>query len=75
MAAAYKVIGQLPLPADRVVAIRAAIDHAFLDGLRVGSLVCAGVAMAAAVVAAVLLPARERQTTPNSAPEPEPVDA
>jgi EmrB/QacA subfamily drug resistance transporter len=75
MAAAYKVIGQLPLPADRVVAIRAAIDHAFLDGLRVGSLVCAGVAMAAAVVVSVLLPARERLTTPNTAPELEPVDA
>jgi predicted MFS family arabinose efflux permease len=75
MAAAYKVIGQFPLPADRVVAVRAAIDHAFLDGLRVGSLVCAGIAMAAAIVIAVLLPARERQTRPTSAPEPEPVDA
>jgi EmrB/QacA subfamily drug resistance transporter len=62
MAAAYRVIGQLTLPADRVVAVRAAVDHAFLDGLRIGSLVCAGIAMSAAAVVAVLLPARERQT-------------
>jgi len=75
MAAAYKVIGQLPPPADRVASMRAAIDHAFLDGLRVGSLVCAGIAMGAAIVVAVLLPARERPGKPTSAPEPEPVDA
>jgi hypothetical protein len=74
MAAAYKVIGQLPPPADRVASVRAAIDHAFLDGLRVGSLVCAGIALGAAIVVAVLLPARERPGKPTSAPEPEPVD-
>src|SRR5271163_3914691 len=68
MAAAYKVIGDPSLPADRVVAMRAAVDHAFLDGLRVGSLVCAGIAIAAAVVVVVLLPARERQaSTANAA--------
>jgi EmrB/QacA subfamily drug resistance transporter len=74
MAAAYKVIGQLPPPAARVASLRAAVDHAFLDGLRVGSLVCAGIAMGAAIVVAVLLPARERPSKPTSAPEPEPVD-
>jgi hypothetical protein len=68
MAAAYKVIGNPSLPADRAVAMRAAVDHAFLDGLRVGSLVCAGIAIAAAVVVVVLLPARERQgSTANAA--------
>jgi EmrB/QacA subfamily drug resistance transporter len=68
MAAAYKVIGDPSLPADRAVAMRAAVDHAFLDGLRVGSLVCAGIAIAAAVVVVVLLPARERQaSTANAA--------
>jgi predicted MFS family arabinose efflux permease len=75
MAAAYKVIGQFPLPADRVVTVRAAVDHAFLNGMRVGSLVCAGIAMGVAIVVAVLLPAREQQAIPASAPEPDRVDA
>jgi EmrB/QacA subfamily drug resistance transporter len=59
MAAAYKVIGQVPLSADRITALRTAVDHAFLNGMRVGSLVCAGIAMGAAVVVVALLPARE----------------
>jgi EmrB/QacA subfamily drug resistance transporter len=75
MGAAYKAVGQLTLPADRVAAARAAVDHAFLDGLRIGSLVCAGIALGAALVVAVMLPARERQAGPASAFEPEPVDA
>jgi EmrB/QacA subfamily drug resistance transporter len=75
MAAAYKVIGQFPPPADRVVTVRAAVDHAFLNGMRVGSLVCAGIAMGVAIVVAVLLPAREQQARPASAPEPDRVDA
>ena len=75
MAAAYQVIGRLPLPADQVAAMRQAIDHAFLDGLRVGSLVCAAIAMAAAVVVAVLLPARGRHTDTSHVSRPESVDA
>jgi EmrB/QacA subfamily drug resistance transporter len=59
-AAAYKVIGQLP--AVQAAAVRDAVNHAFLDGLRVGSLVCAGIALTAAVVVAGLLPARERRS-------------
>jgi EmrB/QacA subfamily drug resistance transporter len=59
MAAAEQVIAQLPttLAAD----IRDAVNTAFLDGLQFGSLVCAAIALGAAVVVAVLLPARARQ--------------
>jgi predicted MFS family arabinose efflux permease len=71
MAAAHKVIGQLP--PGPLTDLRAAVDHAFLGGLQVGSLVCAGIALGAAVVVAVLLPARARHSTP--APIEEPVDA
>jgi EmrB/QacA subfamily drug resistance transporter len=56
MAAAHEVIGHLP--AGPLADLRGAVDHAFLDGLRVGSLVCAGIALGAAVVVAWLLPAR-----------------
>lgn len=56
IAAAYRVIGLVP--AGRVADVRAAINQAFLDGLQVGSLVCAGIALAAAFVVAGLLPAR-----------------
>jgi EmrB/QacA subfamily drug resistance transporter len=56
MAVAHKVIGQLP--ADRAAAVHDAVNHAFLDGLQVGTLVCAGIALAAAVVVGWLLPAR-----------------
>jgi EmrB/QacA subfamily drug resistance transporter len=62
MAVAHKVIEQLPAPqAGRV---RDAVDHAFLDGLRVSTLVCAAIALGAAIVVGWLLPAREpaRQT-------------
>ena len=70
MAAAHKVIGQLP--AGPLADVRAAVDHAFLDGLQVGSLVCAGIALGAAVVVAWLLPARARQPAPNPTDQPEP---
>ena len=56
VAAAQQVIGQLPPP--RMGDVRHAVETAFLDGLWVGSLVCAGIALGAAVVVAVLLPAR-----------------
>lgn len=59
MAVAHNVIAQLP--ADRMTAGRDAVNHAFLDGLRVGSLVCAAIGLGAAVVVAWLLPARGQQ--------------
>ncbi len=61
MAAAYRVVAQLP--AGQAPTIRAAVDHAFLDGMRVGSLVCAGIALMAAILVAVLLPARAHTST------------
>ncbi|MEB3983048.1 MFS transporter [Mycobacterium sp. 663a-19] len=62
MALAHKVIEQLP--AHRAGYVRGAVDHAFLDGLQVSSLVCAGIALGAAIVVGWLLPAWEpaRQT-------------
>ncbi|WAC90645.1 MFS transporter [Mycobacterium sp. Aquia_213] len=60
MAVAHKVIEQLP--AERAGQVRDAVNHAFLDGLQVGSLVCAGIALAAAIVVAGLLPARQLET-------------
>ncbi|CDO87205.1 transporter [Mycobacterium triplex] len=57
MAVAHTVIEQLP--AQHTGPVREAVNRAFLDGLQVGSLVCAGIALAAAIVVAVLLPARE----------------
>jgi hypothetical protein len=62
MAAAQRVIAQLP--PVRVPDVRQAVESAFLDGMRVGSLVSAGIALAAAFVVAFLLPARARQTEP-----------
>jgi EmrB/QacA subfamily drug resistance transporter len=59
MALAHKVIEQLP--AQRAGHVRDAVNHAFLDGLRVSTLVCAGIALAAAIVVGWLLPARPAQ--------------
>jgi EmrB/QacA subfamily drug resistance transporter len=72
MAAAYKVIGQLP--AGRIPGVRDAVNNAFLDGFQVGSLVCAAIAIGAAVVVAFMLPARARQGV-SVAPEPVPAVA
>jgi hypothetical protein len=58
MALAHQVIEQSP--AGRVGDLRDAVNQAFLDGLQVGSLICSGIALTAAVVVAVLLPARTR---------------
>jgi EmrB/QacA subfamily drug resistance transporter len=60
MAAAQQVIAQVPPAA--APAIRSAVETAFLDGQWIGSLVAAGIALGAAVVVAVMLPARARQT-------------
>jgi EmrB/QacA subfamily drug resistance transporter len=57
MAAAQQVITQLSSGSIRDV--RGAVNTAFLDGLQVGSLLCAAIALGAAAVVAVLLPARE----------------
>jgi EmrB/QacA subfamily drug resistance transporter len=57
MALAHTVIGQLP--AERAGYVRAAVDRAFLDGLQAGSLVCAGIALGAAIVVGWLLPSWE----------------
>jgi len=69
MAAAQQVVAQLPRPV--IPDVRAAVDTAFLDGMQIGSLVSAGIALGAAIVVAWLLPARARQSTP----EPEAVSA
>jgi hypothetical protein len=67
MAAAEHVIGQLP--AGLAVGVRDAVHTAFLDGLFIGSLVSAAIALGAAVVVAALLPARARQPqTPAQIP-------
>ncbi|GJN99876.1 hypothetical protein NJB1907f44_12380 [Mycobacterium marinum] len=62
MAVAHKVIDQLP--AGPAAGVRDAVNHAFLDGLQVATLVCAGIALAAAIVVGWLLPARAGQPTP-----------
>jgi EmrB/QacA subfamily drug resistance transporter len=68
MAAAYRVVGQLP--AGQAFGVREAINHAFLHGMQVGSLVCAAIALTAALVVAALLPARARHaTSPATTPE------
>jgi EmrB/QacA subfamily drug resistance transporter len=72
MAAAQHVIGQLP--PGVIPDVRAAVNTAFLDGLQIGSLVSAGIAATAAVIVAVLLPARAKQSVPANA-EPEAVCA
>ncbi len=63
MALAHRVIEQLP--AQQAGPVRDAVNHAFLDGLQVSALVCAGIALGAAIVVAWLLPARAHQATPS----------
>jgi predicted MFS family arabinose efflux permease len=69
MAAAQAVVGQLPPPV--IPDVRAAVTAAFLDGMQIGSLVCAGIALTAAMVVAIMLPARARQTVNAVAAQPE----
>ncbi|MGB9304971.1 MAG: MFS transporter [Mycobacterium sp.] len=59
MALAHNVIQRLP--AQQAGYVRDAVDRAFLDGLRVSTLVCAGIALGAAIVVGWLLPSREPQ--------------
>jgi EmrB/QacA subfamily drug resistance transporter len=63
MALAHMVIERLP--AQQATYVRGAVNHAFLDGLQVSSLVCAGIALGAAIVVGWLLPARAQQSTPS----------
>lgn len=62
MALAHTLIQHLP--AQQAAHVRAAVDRAFLDGLQVSSLVCAGIALGAAIVVGWLLPAREPAAEP-----------
>ena len=64
MALAHRVIERLP--AQQAGYVRATVDRAFLDGLQVSALVCAGVALGAAIVVGWLLPARAQLSTPSS---------
>lgn len=59
MALAHRVVEQLP--AQQAGGVRAAVDRAFLDGLQVSSLVCAGIALGAAIIVGWLLPARQAE--------------
>jgi predicted MFS family arabinose efflux permease len=59
MAFAHNVIQQLP--AQQAGHVRDAVDRAFLDGLRVSTLVCAGIALGAAIIVCWLLPSWEPQ--------------
>jgi hypothetical protein len=61
MALAHNMIRALP--AEQISPVRAAVNGAFLDGLRAGSLVCAAIALSAAIVVAFLLPARTAHQT------------
>jgi EmrB/QacA subfamily drug resistance transporter len=70
MAAAYKVLELMPV--GRIAGAREAVDNAFLEGLQIGSLVCGAIALGAALVIAVLLPARANQSV---SPTPEPAPA
>jgi hypothetical protein len=47
------------LPAQRAGDVRDAVNHAFLDGLQASTLVCAGIALGAAIVVGWLLPSWE----------------
>jgi EmrB/QacA subfamily drug resistance transporter len=57
MAVAHKVLEQLP--PQRADSVRATVNYAFLHGLQVSTLVCAGIALGAAIAVGWLLPAWE----------------
>jgi uncharacterized membrane protein len=67
MAFAHQVIQQLP--PQQAGYVRNVVNHAFLNGLQVSALVCAGIALGAAIIVVALLPARARaqQATPSPA--------
>lgn len=57
MAEAEQVLGQLP--ETQAQNLRHVVESAFLDGVWVSCLVCAGIALVAAVAVALVLPARD----------------
>src|SRR6201998_1156717 len=57
MALAHRVIEQLP--AQQATHVHGVVERAFLDGMQVSSLVCAGIALGAAIIVGWLLPSRE----------------
>lgn len=63
VALAHNVIDRLP--AQQAGRVRETVDHAFLDGLQVSSLVCAGIALGAAIVVGWLLPPWEPTPQPE----------
>jgi predicted MFS family arabinose efflux permease len=66
LAAAYQVAGGLPAP--RGQSVIAAANSAFLDGLQVACLVCAGIAILGAAAVMRLLPARAESAPPSIGP-------
>lgn len=71
MALAHSIVGQLP--SAHATEVRVAVNDAFLDGYRVATLVCAGIAVGAALVVAWLLPARADQPA-TTKPTADPAD-
>ncbi|WP_406813506.1 MFS transporter [Mycobacterium sp. M23085] len=71
MAAAHNVVGHMP--PTRIVEVRSAVNGAFLDGYQVATLVCAAIAVGAALVVAWLLPARAEKPTATQ-PTADPAD-
>jgi EmrB/QacA subfamily drug resistance transporter len=66
MAVAHNVVEHMPT--GQIADVRFAVNHAFLDGLQVGSLVCAAIAVAAAVIVVALLPARAQHSAAAKIP-------
>ena len=66
MAVAHNVVEHMPT--GQIADVRFAVNHAFLDGLQVGSLVCAAIAVAAAVIVVALLPARAQHSAATKIP-------
>jgi EmrB/QacA subfamily drug resistance transporter len=58
------------VPAGQTGALRDAVNGAFHDGLHTGTLVCAGIALTAALIVAWLLPAREAVDASAEKPRP-----
>ena len=68
MALAHRVIEQLP--AKQATHVHSVVERAFLDGMQVSSLVCAGIALGAAIIVGWLLPSREPARAEHSTPSP-----
>jgi EmrB/QacA subfamily drug resistance transporter len=73
IAVAHAVITQMP--PGQTTAVRDAINSAFHDGLHIATLACAGIAFAAAIIVAWLLPAREAAEKPTKTLQTQPHSA